>query len=96
KNILLLFNEINIADDNLLRNELKEHFNDYEIKIESSFLYNVNKEFYNNKYDLILSDEANLKNNINIINILDLNDIIENINNYILENHLKRRKASTN
>ncbi len=94
--ILLLFNEVNIIDDTFLRNELKRYFINCEFTIEPSFFYKINREIYNNKFDLILSDEASLKNDTNIINILDLNDIIEKINNYILENHLKRRKASMN
>ena len=96
KKILLLFNEINIVDDLFLREELKKYFNNYEFTIEPSFFYKTNKEFYNNKYHLILSDEPSLKDNLKIINILNLSDVVENICDYILQDYLKRRKASTN
>ncbi|ERT69014.1 hypothetical protein HMPREF0202_01119, partial [Cetobacterium somerae ATCC BAA-474] len=92
----LLFNEVNILDDSFLRNELKRHFKNYEFTVEPSFFYKINREFYSNNFDLILSDEPSLKGNIKIINILNLNDIVESIHEEILENHLKRRKASTN
>lgn len=94
KKIVLLFNEITIIDDNFLQNELEKYFNEYEFKIEPSFFYKIDKEFYKNNFDLILSDEPSLKGEARIINTFSFNDIIENIYEHILEKYLKRRKAS--
>lgn len=96
KKILLLSNEVSILDDSFLRTELKRHFENYEFTVEPSFFYKINRESYSKSFDLILSDEPSLKGNIKIINILNLNDIVDRIHEVILENHLKRRKASTN
>lgn len=94
KKVVLLFNEITIVDDDFLQNELEKYFNEYEFKIEPSFFYKINKEFYQNNFDLILSDEPSLKGEAKIVNILNFNDVIESIYDHILENYLKRRKAS--
>lgn len=93
KKIALLFNEITILNDDYLTQELKKYFKDYEFKIEPSFFYKIDKEFYENNFDLILSDEPSLKEEVKIINILNFNDIVESIHEHILENYLKRRKA---
>ncbi|WP_407536053.1 hypothetical protein QCB49_01320 [Cetobacterium somerae] len=60
KNILLLFNEVIILDDNHLKNSLYNHNKKFNFHIEPTFFYKLNPENYENKYDLILSDEPSL------------------------------------
>ncbi|MEG0068316.1 MAG: hypothetical protein RSA57_01230 [Cetobacterium sp.] len=89
KNVLLLFNEIIILDDGYLKENLNNISNKFNFHIEPSFFYKLNPKNYNNKYDLILSDEHNLSSTIGVLNNFSYVQILETINNIIFENSLK-------
>ncbi|MBC2851782.1 hypothetical protein H5J22_10285 [Cetobacterium sp. 8H] len=88
KNVLLLFNEIIILDDGYLKENLNNISNKFNFHIEPSFFYKLNPKNYNNKYDLILSDEHNLSSTIGVLNNFSYVQILETINNIIFENSL--------
>ena len=84
KSILLLFNEVIILDDKYL----KDSFNNnkkFDFHIEPAFFYKLNPENYENKYDLILSDEPSLNSKTIVANSFDFIQVLSTIHNYIFD-----------
>lgn len=84
KSILLLFNEVIILDDKYL----KDSFNNnkkFDFHIEPAFFYKLNPENYENKYDLILSDEPSLNSKTIVVNSFDFIQVLSTIHNYIFD-----------
>lgn len=89
KNILLLFNEVIIADDKYLKDTLANYNKKFIFDIEPTFFYKLNPENYKQKYDLILSDEPSLTIHAIIINSFNPIQILSAINSFIFETALK-------
>ncbi|MGL6025212.1 MAG: hypothetical protein ACRC0F_11450, partial [Cetobacterium sp.] len=89
KDVLLLFNEITISDDHYLKNNLKLKAPQINFYIQPTFFYKLNSNIYNEKYNLVLSDESYLYQNIKVINSYNSSSIINIIDNHILEIVLK-------
>ena len=84
KSILLLFNEVIILDDKYL----KDSFNNnkkFDFHIEPAFFYKLNPENYENKYDLILSDEPSLNSKTIVVNSFNFIQVLSTIHNYIFD-----------
>ncbi|MGL5544692.1 MAG: hypothetical protein ACRDB6_06260, partial [Cetobacterium sp.] len=89
KDVLLLFNEITISDDHYLKHNLKVKAPDINFHIEPAFLYKLNTTTYNCKYNLVLSDESHIYQNIKLLNSYNYLNILNLIDNHILEQVLK-------
>ncbi|MGL5984323.1 MAG: hypothetical protein ACRCZ1_03540, partial [Cetobacterium sp.] len=89
KDVLLLFNEITISDDHYLKNNLKLKAPQINFYIQPTFFYKLNSSVYNQKYNLVLSDESYMYQNIKVINSYNSSSIINIIDNHILETVLK-------
>ncbi|MGL4947411.1 MAG: hypothetical protein ACRC4X_07130, partial [Cetobacterium sp.] len=85
KDVLLLFNEITISDDHYLKNNLKLKAPQINFYIQPTFFYKLNSSVYNQKYNLVLSDESYMYQNIKVINSYNSSSIINIIDNHILE-----------
>ncbi|MGL5053789.1 MAG: hypothetical protein ACRC5W_09420, partial [Cetobacterium sp.] len=85
QNVLLLFNEVTISDDHYLRNNLKLKAPNINFEIEPGFLYRTNVTLYNEKYDLILSDESYTYQNIKLLNSYNALNVLNLIDSHILE-----------
>lgn len=90
KNILLLFNEVIILDDNHLKNSLYNHNKKFNFHIEPTFFYKLNPENYENKYDLILSDEPSLNSKTIVVNSFNSMQILSAIYGHIFDKALER------
>lgn len=89
KNILLLFNEVIILDDNHLKNSLYNHNKKFNFHIEPTFFYKLNPENYENKYDLILSDEPSLNSKTIVVNSFNSMQVLSAIYGYIFDKALE-------
>ncbi|WP_047394711.1 hypothetical protein [Cetobacterium sp. ZOR0034] len=89
KDVLLLFNEITISDDHYLKDNLKVKAPDINFHIEPAFLYKLNTTLYNHKYNLVLSDESYIYQNIKLLDSYNYLNILNLVNNHILEEVLK-------
>ncbi|MGL5797697.1 MAG: hypothetical protein ACRCYT_05755, partial [Cetobacterium sp.] len=89
KDVLLLFNEITISDDHYLKNNLKLKAPQINFYIQPTFFYRLNSSLYNKKYNLVLSDESYMYQNIKVISSYNSSNIIHVIDNHILETVLK-------
>lgn len=85
KNILLLFNEVIILDDNHLKDSLYNHNKKFNFHIEPTFFYKLNPENYENKYDLILSDEPSLNSKTIVVNSFNSMQVLSAIYGYIFD-----------
>ncbi|MGL5520681.1 MAG: hypothetical protein ACRDA2_01325, partial [Cetobacterium sp.] len=92
KNVLLLFNEITILDDHHLINSLESRASHINFHIEPAFLYRLNAPLYNQKYNLVLSDESCIYQNIKLLSSYNYLNILNIINNHVLEQSLKNLK----
>ena len=91
KNVLLLFNEVIILDDQYLKDTLYNYNKEFSFHIEPTFFYKLNSENYKKNYDLILSDEPSLLNeNVLIVNSFNPIQILSTINTHIFENALNK------
>lgn len=90
KNILLLFNEVIILDDDYLKDSLYSHNKKFNFHIEPTFFYKLNPENYENKYDLILSDEPNLNSKIIVVNSFNSVQILLAIYNHIFDKTIEK------
>ncbi|MGL4863730.1 MAG: hypothetical protein ACRC4T_11500 [Cetobacterium sp.] len=90
KNVLLLFNEITILDDSYLLKSLKSKIPHINFHIEPAFLYRINASLYNQKYNLVLSDESCIYQNIKLLSSYNYLNILHIIDNHILEQSLKK------
>ncbi|MGL5175251.1 MAG: hypothetical protein ACRC7F_02700, partial [Cetobacterium sp.] len=89
KDVLLLFNEITITDDHYLKNNLKLKAPDINFHIEPAFLYKLNTTINNKNYNLVLSDESYLYQNIKLLNSYNYLNILNLVDNHILDEVLK-------
>ncbi|MBC2854149.1 MAG: hypothetical protein ACRDAG_09910 [Cetobacterium somerae] len=89
KNILLLFNEVIILDDNHLKDSLYNHNKKFNFHIEPTFFYKLNPENYENKYDLILSDEPSLNSKTIVVNSFNSMQVLSAIYGYIFDKALE-------
>ena len=89
KNILLLFNEVIILDDNYLKNTLENSRHKFNFHIEPAFFYKLNSKNYEGKYDLILSDEPSLNSKTIVVNSFNPIQISLAIHNYIFDKAVK-------
>lgn len=89
KDVLLLFNEVTISDDYYLKNNLKVKAPDINFHIEPGFLYKLNTTIYNRKYNLILSDESYIHQNVKLLNSYNYLNILNLVDSHILEEVLK-------
>ncbi|MGL4210847.1 MAG: hypothetical protein ACRCRT_04795 [Cetobacterium somerae] len=89
KNILLLFNEVIILDDNHLKDSLYNHNKKFNFNIEQTFFYKLNPENYENKYDLILSDEPSLNSKTIVVNSFNSMQVLSAIYGYIFDKALE-------
>ena len=89
KNILLLFNEVIILDDNYLKDSLYNHNKKFNFHIEPTFFYKLNPENYENKYDLILSDEPSLNSKTIVVNSFNSMQVLSAIYGYIFDKALE-------
>lgn len=85
KNILLLFNEVIILDDNHLKDSLYNNNKKFNFHIEPTFFYKLNPENYENKYDLILSDEPSLNSKTIVVNSFNSMQVLSAIYGYIFD-----------
>ena len=85
KNILLLFNEVIILDDNYLKNTLENSRHKFNFHIEPAFFYKLNSKNYEGKYDLILSDEPSLSSKTIVVNSFNPSQIFLAIHNHIFD-----------
>ncbi|MGL5053264.1 MAG: hypothetical protein ACRC5W_06710 [Cetobacterium sp.] len=88
QNVLLLFNEVTISDDHYLKNNLKLKAPNINFEIEPGFLYRSNVTLFNDKYDLILSDESYTYQKIKLLNSYNSINILNLIDEHILETTL--------
>ena len=88
KNVLLLFNEIVIADDIYLQDNLKLKIPYVNFHIEPSFFYKLNPDSYTKNYDLILSDENYLNPNVQPVNSYNYMEVLDKINEFIFNENL--------
>ncbi|MGL5057829.1 MAG: hypothetical protein ACRC6A_10750, partial [Fusobacteriaceae bacterium] len=88
QNVLLLFNEVTISDDHYLKNNLKLKAPNITFEIEPGFLYRSNVTLFNDKYDLILSDESYTYQKIKLLNSYNALNILNLIDEHILETTL--------
>lgn len=88
KNVLLLFNEIVIADDIYLQDNLKLKIPYVNFHIEPSFFYKLNPDSYTENYDLILSDENYLNPNVQPVNSYNYMEVLDKINEFIFNENL--------
>ncbi|MGL5000703.1 MAG: hypothetical protein ACRC6J_03150, partial [Cetobacterium sp.] len=89
KDVLLLFNEITISDDHYLRNNLNTKAPNINFDIEPGFIYKADTTLYNDKYNLILSDESYRYQNIKLLSSYNYLNILHLIDEHILESVLK-------
>lgn len=89
KNILLLFNEVIILDDKYLKDTLHNHNNKFNFHIEPTFFYKLNPNNYEEKYDLILSDEPGLSSKIITVNSFNPIQIFSAIYSHIFNQATK-------
>ena len=89
KNILLLFNEVIILDDNHLKDSLYNNNKKFNFHIEPTFFYKLNPENYENKYDLILSDEPSLNSKTIVVNSFNSLQVLSAIYGYIFDKALE-------
>ena len=89
KNILLLFNEVIILDDNHLKDSLYNNNKKFNFHIEPTFFYKLNPENYENKYDLILSDEPSLNSKTIVVNSFNSMQVLSAIYGYIFDKALE-------
>lgn len=89
KNILLLFNEVIILDNNHLKSSLYNHNKNFNFHIEPTFFYKLNPENYENKYDLILSDEPSLNSKTIIVNSFNSMQVLSAIYGHIFDKALE-------
>ena len=85
KNILLLFNEVIILDDDHLKDSLYNNNKKFNFHIEPTFFYKLNPENYENKYDLILSDEPSLNSKTIVVNSFNSMQVLSAIYGYIFD-----------
>lgn len=90
KNILLLFNEVIILEDNHLKNSLYTHNKSFNFYIEPTFFYKLNPENYENKYDLILSDEPSLNSKTILVNSFNSMQILSAIYGHIFDKAIEK------
>lgn len=87
ENILLLFDENIIIDNENLKKDLKKC--KFNIEIESNLFYILNPLKYKTKYDLIITDDFTLDNSVLIVKSYTFLNIIKCIENYILNEYFK-------